>query len=60
MKAEPLDKRGPAELRAPEEEPTLAELTPASHSTSTRIRKVWWSCCLCGTFGGNGSLDSVS
>ncbi|XP_072573640.1 zinc finger protein ubi-d4-like isoform X4 [Paramormyrops kingsleyae] len=39
LKAEPLDKRGPPELRAPEEEPSLAELTPASHSSTTRIRK---------------------
>ncbi|XP_036404819.1 zinc finger protein ubi-d4-like [Megalops cyprinoides] len=39
LKAEPLDKRGTPELRGPEEEPTVPELTGATHNSSTRIRK---------------------
>uniref|UniRef100_A0AAY4E025 D4, zinc and double PHD fingers family 2 n=1 Tax=Denticeps clupeoides TaxID=299321 RepID=A0AAY4E025_9TELE len=43
LKGEPLDKRGPAEIRGPEEEPNLAEITGSSgagnHSGSTRVRK---------------------
>uniref|UniRef100_A0A672N0L9 Zinc finger protein ubi-d4-like n=1 Tax=Sinocyclocheilus grahami TaxID=75366 RepID=A0A672N0L9_SINGR len=43
LKGEPLDKRVPTELRPPEEETSLAEITgsstASSHSGSTRIRK---------------------
>ncbi|RXN35198.1 zinc finger ubi-d4-like protein [Labeo rohita] len=43
LKGEPLDKRAPTELRPPEEETNLTEITgtstASSHSGSTRIRK---------------------
>ncbi|XP_056106301.1 D4, zinc and double PHD fingers family 2, like isoform X1 [Rhinichthys klamathensis goyatoka] len=43
LKGEPLDKRVPTELRPPEEETSLSEITgtstASSHSGSTRIRK---------------------
>ncbi|KAG5263990.1 hypothetical protein AALO_G00270920 [Alosa alosa] len=41
LKGEPLDKRGPPELRGPEEDSSVAEITATpSHTGSTRIRKV--------------------
>lgn len=41
LKGEPLDKRGPPELRGPEEDASVAEITATpSHTGSTRIRKV--------------------
>lgn len=44
LKGEPMDKRAAPELRGPEEDQSLADITgtagASSHSGSTRVRKV--------------------
>ena len=44
LKGEPMDKRVPTEIRGPEEDANLTEITgttgASSHSSSTRVRKV--------------------
>ncbi len=45
LKGEPMDKKVSTEVRPPEEEASVTEITgtsaASSHSTSTRFRKVW-------------------
>lgn len=40
LKAEPLEKRAPPELRGPEDDPGLAEFTGGGLNPAARVRKV--------------------